>query len=102
MSTTADFLYSLTLDGGWPDSGEVDAPVGWFAAVDIAADDVSQLTSDHPEAIQELEGQPMPQGNFIVRQDSDGHRSHEQFDTRELMQQRFSELEQQYAQWGTE
>ena len=68
---TADEVYAVTLDGGCPEGGNVEAPLGWFALVD----------------------------NYVVRQDNEGFIDLEEFDSDGAARERFEQLEAWHNEW---
>lgn len=80
-------VYRLIGEEGTPGDGQSDAPVGWFAEMDL--DDVSEARAVEHYGTRHL----------IVREFSDGRVVTELYDTREARDERLAVLEDEYERW---
>lgn len=105
LANVKDVLRNIEMDH---ESGNVEAPTGWFGArilgeISLAflwTNERALLESNSFEDIREHD--EMLMGNWLVRQDSDGHVSLELHKTEEELEQRFEELEAEYAEWESD
>jgi len=98
-SPVAKFLYQQTLDGVYPDSGHVEAPGGWFAAVTID-DDPSGLDAGQLSELGLTTADVT--GFWIVTQDSAGFVDCGEYNSQAELDARYGELDADYTAWAAQ
>lgn len=103
MNTALEnLLRSITSDTSWleADSGEVDAPTGWFGVLVITKDDVPNVRVSFDDA-DEVSDEDMI-GNWLVQINSQGIIYVVNHDTQAEAMNVFDHLETDYTNWWNE
>lgn len=97
-SPTDEYLHRLTLDGNFPDSGEAQAPTGWFAAVSLPWG-----TAVDEELLADIDGlDQAPIGHYLVREDDQGFIAVTGYVSEAELTEAYDTLDTEYAAWNQE
>lgn len=101
-----EVLYALASANWGEESGNVEAPTGWFASVSISSDDVNGLDDVALEALQLVSTLSVaPEdlvGHFFIRENDQGFVWIHKFDSEAELSSTFQAYEKDYANWDSQ